>query len=263
MKPESAAATYVPHDRWERMAAPLREARSLSERRARRVTCASTVPIATLRRRDPSAAGGAGGGGGPVERVMAALGAPAGGGRRREAPPWAVSSDRIDLLREIGHGGMGVVYLARRADGVYQRRSRSSWRARPCFDATLRDRFLAERDILAGLAHPNIATLFDGGVTDEGCRTSRWSTSRASRSTRYCDAGHLDLRARIRLFLRTLRGGRRSASRARRASRPQADQRAGDRSDGDVKLLDFGIAKLLGPEDEPIAGRHRHRFADA
>ena len=79
---------------------------------------------------------------------------------------------------------MGMVYLARRADGLYQRLVALKLARAPVLDATLRDRFLAERDILAGLAHPNIATLFDGGVTDDGLPNLTMETSTAGRSTR-------------------------------------------------------------------------------
>ena len=103
---------------------------------------------------------------GPVERVMAALGTPAAGAGRVTAARSQVGP--YELLREIGHGGMGVVYLARRADGAYQRLVALKLARSPMMDTAQRARFEAERDILAGLAHPNIAPLFDGGVTDDG-----------------------------------------------------------------------------------------------
>ena len=182
---------------------------------------------------------------GPVERVMAALGSPAGNPWRDPAPRSQVGP--YELLREIGHGGMGMVYLARRADGVYQRLVALKLARAPVLDATLRDRFLAERDILAGLAHPNIATLFDGGVTDDGLPYFTMEYVDGQPIDAYCDANRLDLRARIRLFLRTC-GAVAAAHRALVVHRDLKPTNVLVTETGEVKLLDFGIAKLLAME---------------
>ena len=176
---------------------------------------------------------------------MAALGSPVGN-------PWVDPAPRsqvgpYELLRKIGHGGMGVVYLARRADGVYQRLVALKLARAPVLDATLRDRFLGERDILAGLAHPNIATLFDGGVTDDGLPYFTMEYVDGQPIDAYCDANRLDLRARIRLFVRTC-GAVAAAHRALVVHRDLKPTNVLVTETGEVKLLDFGIAKLLATE---------------
>jgi serine/threonine protein kinase len=181
-------------------------------------------------------------GAGPVERVMAALGSPAGNRWRDPAPRSQVGP--YELLREIGRGGMGMVYLARRADGVYQRLVALKLARAPVLDMTLRDRFLAERDILAGLGHPNIATLFDGGVTDDGLPYFTMEYVDGRPIDAYCDANRLDLHARIRLFVRTC-GAVAAAHRALVVHRDLKPTNVLVTESGEVKLLDFGIAKLL------------------
>jgi serine/threonine protein kinase/Tfp pilus assembly protein PilF len=182
---------------------------------------------------------------GPVERVMAALGSPAGHPWRDPAPRSQVGP--YELLREIGRGGMGMVYLARRADGLYQRLVALKLARAPVLDATLRDRFLSERDILAGLAHPNIATLFDGGVTDDGLPYFTMEYVDGRPIDAYCDANRLDLRARIRMFVRTC-GAVAAAHRALVVHRDLKPSNVLVTATGEVKLLDFGIAKLLATE---------------
>src|SRR5262245_39117514 len=161
---ESSAVTTA-RDRWERLAALYEGALALppAERDAYvREQCPDPGIAAEIRALLSAQLAEAG----PIERVMAALGSPAASPWRDPAPRSQVGP--YELLREIGRGGMGIVYLARRADGAYQRLVALKLARAPVLDATLRDRFLAERDILAGLAHPNIATLLDGDVTDDG-----------------------------------------------------------------------------------------------
>ncbi len=188
---------------------------------------------------------------GPVERVMAALGTPPDGAVRIMAARSQVGP--YELLREIGHGGMGVVYLARRADGAYQRLVALKLARSPVMDAGQRARFEAERDILAGLAHPNIAPLFDGGVTDDGLPYFTMEYVDGRPIDVYCDEQRLDVRARIQLFLRTC-GAVAAAHRALVVHRDLKPTNVLVAGDGDVKLLDFGIAKLLAL-DAP-AGAH-------
>ena len=92
------------------------------------------------------------------------------GGRSREAS--RAKSVPTRILQEIGRGGMGVVYLADRADGQY--RKRVAIKLITCGPARSgsRPRFRRERQILAQLEHPSIARLLDGGATDPASHTS-------------------------------------------------------------------------------------------
>ena len=146
---------------------------------------------------------------------------------------------------------MGVVYLARRADGLYERLVALKVARAPVFNPSLRGRFLAERDILAGLAHPNIAPLYDAGVTDDGLPYFTMEYVDGVTIEAYCDRQSLDLRARIRLFLRVCDAVA-AAHRALVVHRDLKPTNVLVTADGDVKLLDFGIAKLL-ERDSPSA----------
>ena len=87
-----------------------------------------------------------------------------------------------ELIREIGHGGMGTVYLAERADGVYRKQVAIKL-VRPGRKAEILERFRREREILASLDHPNIARLMTAAVPKRVCRTLSWSSWMASRSS--------------------------------------------------------------------------------
>jgi serine/threonine-protein kinase len=179
---------------------------------------------------------------GPLERVMAAVMPPA-------SAPAAISRTAVgpyELLREIGRGGMGVVYLARRADGEYQRLVALKLARAPVVDAELRGRFLAERDILAGLTHPNIAPLFDAGVTDDGLPYFTMEFVDGVPIDAYCDAHALTVQARIHLF-QDICSAVTAAHRALVVHRDLKPNNVLVTASGDVKLVDFGIAKLLAP----------------
>jgi eukaryotic-like serine/threonine-protein kinase len=105
------------------------------------------------------------------------------------------------LERELGRGGMGVVYLASRADHQYEKRV-----AIKLLSGTAREQMLArfrvERQILAKLDHPNICRMFDGGVTDDGEPYIVMEyIPGAVPVDEYCDAHELDLGQRINIFL--------------------------------------------------------------
>jgi tetratricopeptide (TPR) repeat protein/predicted Ser/Thr protein kinase len=150
------------------------------------------------------------------------------------------------LVRELGRGGMGVVYLARRADGQYRREVALKLAQSPMFDAGLRERFFAERDILARLSHRNIAALFDGGVTEEGHPYFTMEYVDGRPVDAYCDEERLDTRARVHLFLQICA----AVAAAHRSLVVHRDLKPNNvlvDATGQVKLLDFGIAKLLDP----------------
>ena len=148
------------------------------------------------------------------------------------------------LLREIGRGGMGAVWLAERADGAYAQKAavklvRGGWDA----DALLQ-RFRAERQILATLNHPNIAHLIDGGVSEDGKPYLVLEYVDGTLIGDHCDQRRLDIGQRLALFLAVCD----AVAHAHRSLVVHRDLKPSnilvDR-DGQVKLLDFGIAKLL------------------
>lgn len=150
------------------------------------------------------------------------------------------------VLRPIGRGGMGTVYLAERADGQYEQRvalkvvdvSRSGHAAAL---------FGAERRILARLSHPNIARLLDAGVTPQGTAFMAMELVDGEAITSYCDTRHLTIEQRLRLFL-VVCNATQHAHQALIVHRDLKPSNIFVSRIGDVKLLDFGIAKLLEPD---------------
>jgi len=153
------------------------------------------------------------------------------------------------ILSEIGRGGMGAVYLAERADGQYRRRVaiklvRDGLSSGP----ELLRRFSVERQILAGLQHPNIAQLLDAGVTEDGTPYLVMEHVEGIRIDKYCDNNELSSRDRIALFQHVCT----AVQYAHRNLIVHRDIKPSNilvTGEGVVKLLDFGIAKLLpGPD---------------
>ena len=149
------------------------------------------------------------------------------------------------ILREIGRGGMGTVYLAERADNQYQKRVAvkllSAWSAR---SERLVRRFVDERQILAGLDHPDIARLFDGGVTTDGLPWFAMEYVDGTPIDLYCDEKALATEERLELFCRVCA----AVQYAHRNLVVHRDLKPANilvAADAGVKLLDFGIAKLL------------------
>jgi serine/threonine protein kinase/tetratricopeptide (TPR) repeat protein len=148
------------------------------------------------------------------------------------------------LARELGHGGMGVVWLAERADGVLKRPVALKLPAIPLDQGGLSERFARERDILAQLAHPNIARLYDAGVADGGQPYLALEYVDGEAITAHCDRQVLGVKARLMLFLDVLRAVQSAHMNlvVHRDLKPSNIMVTGE---GQVRLLDFGIAKLL------------------
>lgn len=163
------------------------------------------------------------------------------------------------IIEEIGRGGMGIVYLAERADGQYEQRVAIKLLRHAVGSKELYDRFLAERQILASLSHANIAGLLDGGVTEHGQPYLVMSWVDGSPIDAYCDERELDIEKRLRLFLtvcETVQYAHQQLVVHRDIKPSNILIRETGSGSPQVKLLDFGIAKLLNPDapGEPAAG---------
>ncbi|MBK7116654.1 MAG: serine/threonine protein kinase [Proteobacteria bacterium] len=149
------------------------------------------------------------------------------------------------LLRQIGSGGMGRVWLAERGDGEYRQRVAIKLLKRGMDSDEILARFRVERQILADLSHPNIARLLDGGITPDGLPYLVMEYVEGLPLDEYCRALP-DLRARLSLFL----GVCEAVHYAHQRLLIHRDIKPGNvlvTADGTPKLLDFGIAKLLDP----------------
>ncbi|MET0650672.1 MAG: serine/threonine-protein kinase, partial [Pyrinomonadaceae bacterium] len=156
---------------------------------------------------------------------------------------------RYRIIREVGRGGMGAVYLAERSDGEFQQQVALKVVQRSFADSELRRRFRQERQILATLNHPNIARLLDGGVSADGEPYLAMEYVEGVRVDEYCDASDLPTGERLKLFLAVCRG----VSYAHQHLVVHRDIKPSNilvTKEGVPKLLDFGIAKLLDPEYE-------------
>lgn len=170
------------------------------------------------------------------------------------APADAMIGTRIgpyQLDQRIGHGGMGVVYRAHRVDEQYHREVAIKL-VRSGHDADeMTRRFRVERQILANLQHPNIATLLEGGVTQDGQPYLVMPYVPGVPITDYADTHALRVADRLRLF-RTVCDAVQYAHANLVVHRDLKPSNILVTDDGDVRLLDFGIAKLLAPEDAGV-----------
>ncbi len=152
-----------------------------------------------------------------------------------------------EILHEVGRGGMGTVYEARRAEGDFQRRTAIKVVRPEIATPFFLRRFKTERRILAGLDHPNIARLFDAGATSDGRPYVVLEFVEGQPLLEYCAAGDVDIKDRLKLFLSICA----AVDHAHRNLVVHRDLKPGNilvTTDGVPKLLDFGIAKLLEPE---------------
>ncbi len=168
---------------------------------------------------------------------------PPGGGA--EKPGDAIGPYR--LIRELGSGGMGSVWLAERTDMLQGRQvalklPHGAWKR-----AGLAERMAREREILATLEHPNIARLYDAGVAEDGQPWLALEFVEGERIDAHCRRLALRVRERVRLALQVVRAVAHAHGRlvVHRDLKPGNVLVTGTRGTGEVKLLDFGIAKLL------------------
>ena len=156
------------------------------------------------------------------------------------------------LLSHIGTGGMGTVWLAERSDGRFERRTAVKFLSLALAGSRGAERFKREGSIVGRLAHPHIAELIDAGVSAEGQPYLVLEHVEGERIDEYCDRHRLDVEVRVRLFLDVLA----AAAHAHANLIVHRDLKPSNvlvRKDGQVKLLDFGIAKLLEEEGQAAA----------
>jgi serine/threonine-protein kinase len=150
------------------------------------------------------------------------------------------------LVRLLGTGGMGSVWYAERSDQL-KRRAVALKLPLALSNRTLAARFEREREILAGLVHPNIARLYDAGISSAGRAYLALEYVEGESLDKFCDGRRLDLDARIDLFQQVLAAVQYAHSRLviHRDIKPSNILVT---AEGQVRLLDFGVAKLLDSE---------------
>lgn len=147
------------------------------------------------------------------------------------------------LVREIGVGGMGTVYLANRSDGEFDQEVAVKMIHPAVLSEVALKRFRTERQILARLKHPNIAQLFDGGITDDGIPYFTMEYIDGKPLTEYCREKKLNLRQRLKLFIDICEAVQ-YAHQNLVVHRDLKPQNILVTANGKLKLLDFGIARL-------------------
>ena len=184
--------------------------------------------------------------------------------RQREAAAALRPGMLVDIyriVRELGRGGMAIVYLAERADGEYRQQVALKWmRAAGLLHPDADALFQRERQALADLGHPNIARLLDGGRSADGHPWFAMELIDGAPIDRHCAAHALPLAARLQLFLQVCDAVAFAHARGllHRDIKPSNVLVDGD---GRVRLLDFGIAQLLGEQDGPARGAYTPGFA--
>ena len=161
---------------------------------------------------------------------------------RQRIGPW-------EIVSRIGEGGMGVVYLARRSDGAFDMKAALKLVKPGLSSATAVTRFLAERQILAHLAHPNIARLLDGGVTEQGQPWFAMEFVEGEPIDSWRRRTQPDLTTILKLF-QAVCAGVQAAHQNLVVHRDIKPANVLVCSDGTPKLVDFGVAKLLDARAE-------------
>jgi len=153
------------------------------------------------------------------------------------------------LISQIGHGGMGSVWLARRSDGRFERKAAVKFVNIALAGRATEERFKREGSILGRLTHPHIAELLDAGISSDGQPYLILEYVDGPTIDQYCDQHKLDLEARVRLFLDVLS----AVAHAHANLIVHRDIKPSNvlvTTGGEVKLLDFGISKLLEGEGQ-------------
>jgi len=154
-----------------------------------------------------------------------------------------------ELIRLLGAGGMAEVWLARRADGAFKREVALKLPLLTRRRNDLEQRFVHERDILASLEHPNIARFYDAGVDTEGLPYLSMEYVKGKTLMGWCDAQALGVEERLALFLQVLDAVKYAHER-QVIHRDLKPSNIFVTESGQVRLLDFGVAKLLQEEGD-------------
>lgn len=154
---------------------------------------------------------------------------------------------------ELGRGGMGAVYLAHRDDQEFQQTVAIKLIDGTHLSKSILNRFRAERQILARLEHPYIGRLLDGGTTDAGVPYLVMEYVEGMPIDSFCNQQQLTINQRLRLFVKVCR----AVQYAHQKLIVHRDLKPSNiliTAEGEPKLLDFGIAKMLDPDDNQISG---------
>ena len=249
----------LPHDRWPELSRLLDQALDLPD-------AARTDWLAALELRDADA-------GAWLRRVVGHANvatSPEYMGRPRieRAPDEDVQAGaaiaNYRLVREIGTGGMGVVWLAQRSDGQLDREVALKLPHVHLLAGAVRERFARERNILARLNHPRIATLYDAGLAATGRPYLALEYVDGEPITQWCRERRADVEQRLALMLQVMDAVEYAHARLV-VHRDLKPSNVLVTAEGDIKLLDFGIAKLLAADDLQSEGstltRMGHRMA--
>jgi tetratricopeptide (TPR) repeat protein/predicted Ser/Thr protein kinase len=181
---------------------------------------------------------------------------------RLTPPPSPVANDPADgqqigawrVVSRIGHGGMGTVFLVERADGQYEQRGALKLVHAHAAAADAHQRFARERRILASLDHAHVARLLDGGQTEDGRLYFVMEYVEGRQIDRFCDEERATIDRRLELFQQVCAGVQHAHDRlvVHRDLKPSNILVT---NAGDVKLLDFGIARLLSADTNAPATR--------
>jgi len=172
--------------------------------------------------------------------------------RREQLPLAGLAVGAYTLVSPIGHGGMGSVWLAARSDGRFEGEAALKLLNHSLVGRAGEERFRREGTILARLTHPHIARLIDAGVSSTGQPYLVLERIDGRHIDRYCDDEQLGIEDRIRLFL-DVQSAVAHAHASLIVHRDLKPSNVLVAADGQVKLLDFGIAKLLEGDEADAA----------
>ena len=167
---------------------------------------------------------------------------------------------RYRLVRQIGKGGMGAVYLAERADRQFEKQVAVKLIATPLIDTTQLHAFKRERQILADLEHPAICRLLDGGTTDDGIPYLVMEHVKGVALDEYCDAASLSVTTRLQLFVKIVQ----AVAFAHQNMVVHCDLKPSNiiiNQSGEPKLLDFGVAHLLTRSQSGLNQENRRHLS--